>query len=381
MTPKPQYPNLPQDRAETVLQDGLHYVASPQSSKFVRRPVSTAPSPQTAKSPVRTKKPMRWPFIAAGAIVVVSSMVGFGAMALLLKLPAVPNCPRMFLPTTSASIRLYCAQLAASKGTTADLLEAVNLVKDLPADHPLRPEIDRYLEQWVQDLLKLAEETFHEGDLDEAVRLADNLRDYIDVAVIDEKVQAWQGIWQEAEAIRAQAWGYAKEGAWGKAFQTAGSLTKLDNRYWATTGYDALFDELKLAQQESKKLDDAFAKLKKGDLDNLLAAIESAQKVGQDSTAYQEAQNLIAEAKTKLIELAMRSLKAGDWQTAMQVVNRVPVQLNLQDQLDDISILADAASLASFGSQINLEDAILTAQEIEPGRPLYQEAQELMSSS
>ncbi|MGB0560624.1 MAG: chromosome segregation ATPase [Spirulinaceae cyanobacterium] len=361
------------------------------SSKFVQAasPQRTAPLPQpapptrlvpnatTVAEPDAPRLGLSWQWLAAG-IVVISSILGFGSAAVLLKLPTLPNCPRMFLPTASASVRLYCAQLAANKGTREDLLEAVHLIEGLPQDHPLRPEIDRYLEDWVGQLLDIADETFQTGELDNAIALAQELEQYVESEVIAERIGDWQALWEKAEAIEAEARAEMKKGAWGKAFQAAGRLTQLDNRYWATTRYDELYQELTVAREEGKKLDEAFAKLNRGGLENLLAAIAAAEKIPPESAAHAEAQTIIEEGKKKLIDLAVRSLKRGDWQTAMQIVNRIPTGLRLQDEIDDLTLLADAASVASLGSQINLEDAMLAAQKIEPGRPLYSHAQALI---
>ncbi|MEM8638901.1 MAG: chromosome segregation ATPase [Cyanobacteria bacterium P01_G01_bin.54] len=340
----------------------------------VTRPAVTHPPVTPADSPQRG---LPWQWLAAG-IVVISGVLGFGSAAVLLKLPTLPNCPQMFLPTASASVRLYCAQLAANKGTQADLLEAVHLIEGLPQDHPLRPEIDRYLSDWVEQLLTLADETFQAGELDEAIDLAQELELYIESALIRQRITDWQALWEKAEAIETEARAKMKDGAWGEAFRAAGELTQLDNRYWATTRYDELYGALTAAREESKKLDDAFAKLNQGGLENLLSAIDAAEQVPVESPAHNEAQTLIAEAKQKLIALAVRSLKGDDWQTAMQIVNRIPTGLKLQDEIDDLTLLADAASIASFGTQINLEDAILEAQRVEPGRPLYNQAQALI---
>ena len=72
--------------------------------------------------------------------------IGFTATTMLLRLPANPNCPRIFWPIASASMRLYCAQLEADAGTVESLLRAIELVAVLPQDHPLRGEIDRNVE-------------------------------------------------------------------------------------------------------------------------------------------------------------------------------------------------------------------------------------------
>lgn len=384
MSPKPHHSNSPSPQSPNdSLSQGMHYVGRMgERTSTVTQTPSKFTQPTRSTSELDSSEPdstVRWPWqwLAAG-VVVFSSVVGFGSAAVLLKLPTLPNCPQMFLPTTSASVRIYCAQLAANKGTRADLLEAVALIQDLPADHPLRPDIDRYLEAWVANLLELADETFQAGELEEAISLAEELFAYVDSALVEERITLWQGTWDKGETIVFDAKEHMQAGAWGQAFQTASKLTQLDNDYWATQRYDELYAELTTARQEGKKLDTAFAKLDRGGLDNLLAAIAAAEKIPTDSSAHAEAQTLIEDAKDKLMALAVRSLKRGDWQTAMQIANRIPADLQLQAELDDLSLLADATSIASFGTQINLEDAILEAQKIEPGRPLYKHARSLI---
>lgn len=385
MTSKPPFSDpVPPNSVSDSLGAGVHHVNQPRSqSKFTQphqppsggKPVQPEDSPVSPTPKRHRFRALRW--LAVG-IVATSSTVGFGAAAVLLKLPALPNCPQIFLPTTSASMRLYCAQLAANKGTRSDLLEAVYLVQELPDDHPLRPEVDRFLEEWVEQLLDLTDESFQAGELEEAITLARQLTVYVDRSIVDDRVAAWEAVWAEAEEIVAKVEELRKEGAWGQAFQAASKLTRLENRYWSTTRYDELFEELNLAREEGKKLDAAFAKLNRGGLENLLAAIADAEKIETSSPAHPEAKTLISEAKGKLVELAVRSLKSGNWQTTLKIVNRVPSDLKLQSELDDLSLLADAASMASFGTQINLEDAIREAQAIEPGRPLYSQAQTLI---
>jgi hypothetical protein len=382
-----QLPSSPHANREQSLDDGFHLIGALPRSKFVQptTPTQTRPAPQpepeelaSAETELAPRR-LNWQAIAI-FLVLCTGGIGFTATALLLKSPAVPNCPQIFLPTASASMRLYCAQLAANKGTIPDLMEALQLVQNLPVDHPLYPEIERYTEIWIEELLRLGESTFQEGNLEEAINLATQISSqFDDPTLIQGKIQRWQEIWDEAEAIEAEALAQMDEGLWGQAFQTAAGLTQLDNRYWATTRYDQLFETLNTAREESKKLDAVFAQVDQGGLDNLLAAIATAQQVPKTSSTYNEAQTLINRAKEKLVELAMVNLRQGRWQAAMQVVNKIPSTLRLEDEIADISTLADAVSVASFGTQINYEDAIATAREIAPGRPLYNQAQELIS--
>ncbi|MEA5421383.1 hypothetical protein VB712_19330 [Spirulina sp. CCNP1310] len=397
----------PQDQPGQGLNDGFHIIGSrprPPLARVVTPPPSpppapptpqrvqpeaapllrNAPAPEPTLAPEPTPSPhllKRWGWpIAVTVLVLSTSGLGLMGAAMLLKLPTAPNCPGIFLPTASASMRLYCAQLAASKGTAEDLLEAVRLVQSLPPNHPLYPEIERYLEVWAKDLLLLGENKFQEGELNEAIALARQISHYFDnPTLIDETITRWQTLWDEAETIIAETLALRSEGAWGQAFQSAARLTRLDNRYFATKRYDELFAELTLAQEESKQLDESFAQLERGGLDNLLKAIAAARQIPPTSSAYKEAQTLINEAKKKLVALAMERLRKGNASGAMDVVNQIPAALGLNAEIRDLTTLADAATVASFGTQVNYEDAIATAQEITTTRPLYREAQELIN--
>ena len=64
-------------------------------------------------------------------------------------------------------------KLAASKDTVNDLLQAIALVKQLPQNHPLHEEIDRFIEEWSRDILKLADQSFQTGNLEEAIATAE----------------------------------------------------------------------------------------------------------------------------------------------------------------------------------------------------------------
>ncbi|MEY3334877.1 MAG: hypothetical protein RLZZ176_3180 [Cyanobacteriota bacterium] len=91
------------------------------------------------KMPRWTKSWIPWAII----LTFVPGTMGFFAISMLFKLPSAPNCPQIFWPLASASVRLNCAQLAASKQTINNLLQAIALVKELPENHPLRGEINR----------------------------------------------------------------------------------------------------------------------------------------------------------------------------------------------------------------------------------------------
>lgn len=84
--------------------------------------------------------------------------------------------PSGLLALASASMRFECARIAASKQTANDLLEAIVLVDGLPADHAMREEANRLVELWSQEVLKIAEESFQAGKLQDAIDAAEKFR-------------------------------------------------------------------------------------------------------------------------------------------------------------------------------------------------------------
>lgn len=312
-------------------------------------------------------------------LVFTSGAIGFTATTALLKLPKDPNCLRVFWPFASAATRLYCAQLEAEEGTVDSLLKAIQLVEALPKDHPLRAEIDRNVEAWAVQILDLAEEDFQQGNLEKAIATARQIPATVKAAGLSaERIAAWQSIWQEGETIFAEVERQLRESEWNQAFREAVKLLNLDNKYWATSKYDEIVGKIMLAQEESKKLDRAYAVLRRGGADNWFQAIAEAEKISPDSYAYQEAQNIIAQAKDKLVDYAQTLIEGRNWQALSDIAARMPASLGLSQEVQGWQTLASAGSDADLGTVDSLQAAIATAGQIDSNSPLYPEVQSLV---
>lgn len=315
----------------------------------------------------------------AAILVLVSGSVGFTATSLLLKLPQAPNCPRIFWPIASASMRLYCAQLEAQKKTEDSLLKAIALVEALPSDHPLRAEINRNVEEWALDILGIAEEEFQKGDLEKAIATAKKIPDQVEAYnLIEERIERWRLIWSQGKEIFAEVEQNLRDSNWNLAFRSAIELLNLDNKYWATTKYDEIVQKIQLAREESSKLDTAYVFLRRGGLDNWLKAIEEAQKLPSSSYAYQEAQNVIEKAKDKLLAYIRTLIDNRSWSELQQVAERIPEQLVLTEEVKDWKAMASAGIDAQTGTVDSLQAAILSAEEIDSSSSLYETAQQLI---
>lgn len=315
----------------------------------------------------------------AAILVLVSGSIGFTATSLLLKLPQAPNCPRIFWPIASASMRLYCSQLEAQKKTVDSLLKAIALVEALPGAHPLRTEINRNVEEWALDILAIAEEEFQKGDLEKAIAIAKKIPDQVEAYnLIEERIERWRSIWAKGEKIFAQVEQHLRDAEWNLAFRSAIELLNLDNKYWATTKYDETVQNIQLAKEESSKLDTAYVLLRRGGLDNWLKAIEEAQKIGSSSYAYQEAQNVIEKSKDKLLSYIQTLIDNRSWSELKQVAERIPEKLVLNEEVKDWKAIATAGIDAQTGTVDSLQAAILSAEEIESSSSLYDTAQQLI---
>ncbi|HEY9812392.1 MAG TPA: chromosome segregation ATPase, partial [Candidatus Sericytochromatia bacterium] len=234
--------------------------------------------------------------------VVVSGTFGFTAMALLFKLPALPNCPAIYWPMASASLRMYCADLAANKQTVDDLLEAITLVDSLPSNHALRPVINSKIEEWALDILKLADQSFQNGNLEEAIATARKIPSKTPAYnLVEARIEHWQAVWSQAEDISQKVDELLRSSKWREAFQVAVKLTKLSNNYWSTTKFDELTNLIQVAKADSNKLDKADQIFKKGGVDNLLEAVNIAEKLGSQSYFYKKAQDLIVKCGEQLL--------------------------------------------------------------------------------
>lgn len=359
---------------------GSSEVATNRKAK--RRGNTSSPQPKSPKSSPKHKVLLwskNWLFwIGLGGLA--TSGMSIIALTMLLKSPAAPNCQAIFWPLASASVRLHCAQAAANKQTVPDLLQAIALVEALPENHPLRPEINRLLEQWSVDILALAEQDFQAGRLDQAIATAGKIsRNVPAYQSVDSKITTWQSIWSEAEAIYAEVEDHLRAREWHQAFLGTARLLSVGNEHWATTKYTELNQKIEIAREDASQLAKAESLAKRGGADNLVEAIKIAQSIGVNSYIYQEAQNLIPDLGQQMMNLAQAALDRRDTDEAINIASRIPASTGLRAEAQDFTTLASAQASAWMGQISDIETAIATAQEIATDRPLYGRAQDLIA--
>ncbi|TAF05390.1 MAG: chromosome segregation ATPase [Nostocales cyanobacterium] len=313
-------------------------------------------------------------------LTLVPSSIGFISVAMLLKLPSAPNCPKIFWPVASASVRLHCASLAASKQTVNDLLQAIALVRELPKNHPLREQINGFLEEWSRDILRLADQSFQSGNLEEAITTARQVPEDLEARkIVEEQITKWQSIWSKADEIYQESVKELEERHWQSAFMLSSKLLRINNKYWATTKYDELNRIIVTAREDGDKLDKAEGLANSRSVDNVLAAIKLVDSIKSDSYLYKKAQELIPVFGRKILGLAQAKMDKRDADTALEIARQIPPIPELQSEIDDFVVLGEAQRSAWIGTVSGLEAAISQAQQIDASREVYEKAQELIA--
>jgi hypothetical protein len=354
---------------------------NPQPSSQPSNVATPSPSP---KDPVRLRSRAKkllfdWRFVTTLGLITTLGLTTVSAL-FLLKIPALPNCPSIFWPLASASLRLQCAQLAASKRTAKDLIEAIELVGTITKDHPIYEEASRWIEEWSKELLDAAQEEFNNGDLKAAIAAARKIPAHAAAAKqVDSRIKQWESIWSEAEAIVKKVDAFLAKRNWRDAFNEATKLLSLENPYWQNKRYTELGERIATAKEEITKIGQADRALEDGNADDLLKALQEIETIPDNSALYKDVQDLKPRIGKRLITLAEAAADRGSFDEALRIANKIPESLKTQQDTDDFILLVSAQSKASKGNSLEIEEAISQAARIPEGRPLYARAQTLIT--
>ncbi|NJR71469.1 MAG: chromosome segregation ATPase [Synechococcales cyanobacterium CRU_2_2] len=323
-----------------------------------------------------------WILLATGGVGATGSL----AVMSLLRLPQAWECPRVFWPLASASLRVYCAQATADKATHRGLLDAIALVEPLPDDHPLRPMVDRNIRRWSLQLMDVTEELFQDGDLAAALETADKIPykhlpcndSECPKEFMERRKTRWKETWEKAEKIFADSEKALINQKWTLAAEIAAQLLSVENRFWRTTKYEEISTQVQEVRGTNSVLAKARKLAEKGDLESIIEAVKLAATIPSSSRLYPVAKGALARFGGQLMDLAEAALEEQDLSEALSIVDQIPEQANLKKEIKDFRVLARAQARTWSGSVGDLQSAIADAKAIGADRPLYAEAQKLI---
>jgi hypothetical protein len=296
---------------------------------------------------------------------------------LLLRQPPKPVCSRVIWPFASGSLRLYCAQEAAQNRTLEDLFQAIALVDGLPDNHPLRPLIDRWVEIWSKQALDLAEKEFDGGNLDRAIHFAQKIPTQTKAHVlVEQRINYWKTVWAKGDGIFKRVEAALNNEDWRGAFSIMVGLLSVDNRYWATTQYEALNARIMQAQKDETQLVRAQRIFEAGGLENLTKALNLVQDLSKDSIFQKSIHKTVTAISRALVSLAEKALDRRDIDTALNALQQIPREVSFWPEVKDWTDIAEATSSTWSGTLEGYNSAIAQLKKATPDRPLYSKMQD-----
>lgn len=358
---------------------------TPEVSGLMSASQAVAPDQSSAKSSgdkgrrrLGTTLGKHWHILSLGALAIVGGVGVFSAISLF-RIPNLPNCRAIFWPAASATTRVQCAEAYADQGTLDGYSDAIALVDRLPETHPLRSNINQRIETWAEQILLLAEETFQAGKPDQAVSIARRIPQRTTAARLSsQKIGSWKSIWEEAEAIYGSAEEDLKNRNFRDAFAKAVLLLEVGNRHWETTKYEELTGLISTARWELNELGRARRLIQQNRLESTLEAVGIALAIQPESPLYSEAQTLIGEFGHSLLDLADQALRDRNAALAQDILNRIPPEARLAEDVMDYRTIVQASELSWQGGITGLEGGIVRLQSISRDRPQYARARDLI---
>lgn len=351
-----------------------HQLMGPAASSV---PADAEPAAVPDSPPPRKPWFNRW---TLGALLLLAGMGGIaGASAVsLLRIPNLPNCHAIFWPTASATTRLQCANAYVERGTVDDLLAAIQLVEVLPQDHPLRADIDERVEGWANQILDIANTTFQQGELDDAMRTARRIpRGTAAADEVSDRIAQWEEIWEQATSIYKESEGHLEASRFRDAFSAATQLRSVENRYWSTTRYEELVGLITDTRADVNALANAERLADGGTVEQVVEALAQVAAITEESYVHAEAQRVLKSLSRDLLDLAEDALVRANRAEAMDILSKIPEAAALGEEITDFRALTAAYELTWDGTTVGYESAIVRLQSLSQGRPLYARAQTL----
>ena len=316
--------------------------------------------------------------IWAVLLIVVPGTIGFTSTLILLNFLRTPKCTHVFLPITSVSTKIHCAQIEAKKNTLKGFLKAIKLSKSFPKKHSFRSEVEHNVKKWTIAILDIAEEKFQQGQLQEAINIAERIPNNVQTNnIVSQRIEKWNNSWSEGEEILVRIESQLRNFSWNLAFKEVLKLHDLPNKYWATTGYNDAVKKIRFAKEESSQLDNAFILLNRGGVDNWLSTINESQQINFDSYAYQKAQDLIQDAEYKINDHINELIDNDNWSTLSKVIDKTSNNKIFINKTRDLLIITNAGLETKKGTIESVKNAILKLEKINLNSSFYQRSKNL----
>ncbi|EKQ69262.1 hypothetical protein OsccyDRAFT_1887 [Leptolyngbyaceae cyanobacterium JSC-12] len=317
-------------------------------------------------------------------VVAFCSGTGYAAFHWLLTIPPVPECDRLWFFSLDSD-KLFCAEKAAQSGTAETLVAGLKLVDLWPSNHQLAPRATRLKREWSKQLLQLASAKALQNDLEAAIELAKVIqpgnpvyrdaknaileweklrdRDYVLTDVVESALKRHD--WQKAEAELQPPSNQMSE------YQRQ-QFNRLKERVVTERmAFNQLQQLRTLVQAQSS-----------ANSETLGRAIQLAAQINPRSYVSVEVARQVQQWSQALAKIAENKLNQGDIPGAIAAAQWLPTTLSLSPKLQELVWVSRAQQVANQQSQLFSYDrlwqhaaALAMLQPISADSPLYSAAQ------
>ncbi len=278
-------------------------------------------------------------------LLLLSGGTSIGAFLWMASLPPVPKCDAVS-QLSSDWERLECAQQATQSGDLEALLQAYALVENWTPDHPLYTHSRRLMKDWSKGVLAVARQKIYQSDLEKAIAIARKIPPdspgYNDAEVT---IASWRKGWDSGETLYATIQTDLKAQKWQEAANQAEGFSSLSSDYWRLRLGDVK-DQIAREQEARKQLQRAIDLAMDGAPDALAQATIQARKISPKSYAYTDAQANISKWNRTLLKLATDRLLQQDGNEAIVIAKNISPRSELAPQALQLIQIAQAQKLA-----------------------------------
>lgn len=312
----------------------------------------------------RTIAQHRWTMVS---LLLLLLAAGTGATALwwLSRIPPAPDC-RKISAWSADSERLYCAQVAAQTGDPKAILQGIELVKGWNPDHPLYHQGQQSLEQWSTALMGLARNQLNQGDLDGAIKLAQEIPPssprYDEVK---KTMSLWEADRNRGQRLYEQILAALKKQAWNEASRLLTKLSLISDPHWQNQLL-AVRHRIEDEKSAGLSLRQAQAFAQKNPLQTWGQAIALTDPINRQTFVWQSAIAEIQKWRDAVFQLAAEKVLNKDVPAALALVKSVPSNIEFSPEDRNLMRLV-------YASEVDRSTAMQ--------RPLLEQLGQLMIAS
>lgn len=305
-----------------------------------------------------------------------TSSMALLAFSTLANVPPEPDCEGLG-PRSSEREQLTCLQNEIATGNPSALSSGLAWVGQWETTHPLFSESRDLLEAWTIPVLQEARQAQAAGELVQAIDLAAQIP--ANSPRFEEAQALLDGWLKTQQAIATEHYEAAQIALqnqhWATAFQHLEELQALDHEVFKTGLAEQLAHELEAERQATRWFNRATRQHALGTPEDRAYAIAIASQIDTDTYLWQTTQAAVNQWSDELFLLAQKRFQDGDFNGAIAIAQQIAKNPNRQGMTQDwlnlvwakkLTAVSSAPQTPAVGAAVGLYPALLATASMQP---------------